>query len=83
MGQKVIDMSKVRMDFNRDMINAGTLKILDQDFFKPTGASTNGIEIAVKKVEPQIPKCNAEALGFGFEESDEAEEEKEPLEKQR
>lgn len=33
MGQKVIDMSKIRMDFARNEINAGTLKILDREFF--------------------------------------------------
>jgi len=33
MGQVVIDMSKIRMDFARNEINAATLKIIDRDFF--------------------------------------------------
>jgi hypothetical protein len=33
MGQTVIDMSKIRMDFARNEINAATLKIIDRDFF--------------------------------------------------
>ena len=33
MGQTVIDMSKIRMDFARNEVNAGTLRILDRGFF--------------------------------------------------
>lgn len=33
MGQNVIDMSKIRMDFARNEVNAGTLRILDREFF--------------------------------------------------
>lgn len=33
MGQRVIDMSKIRMDFARNDVNAGTLRILDREFF--------------------------------------------------
>lgn len=33
MGQQVIDMSKIRMDFARNDVNAGTLRILDREFF--------------------------------------------------
>lgn len=43
MGQKVIDMSKIRMDFARNEVSAGTLKILDRNFF----------------VDPQAPNYSA------------------------
>lgn len=34
MGQKVIDMSKVRMDYFRNDIKGDTLRILDHSFFQ-------------------------------------------------
>ena len=40
----MIDMSKIRMDFARNEINAGTLKILDRDFFDDKKASINFVD---------------------------------------
>jgi hypothetical protein len=34
-------MSKIRMDFARNEVNAGTLKILDRDFFYPKSEMKN------------------------------------------
>ncbi len=48
MGQKVIDMSKIRMDFARNEVNAGTLRILDRSFFNPNDKGPNYSELSTK-----------------------------------
>lgn len=73
MGQRVIDMSKIRMDFFRDEINAGTLRILDRAFFEKETSlpTTNGQDIAIGRKEQvskqKLPSVKANELGFGFD----------------
>jgi hypothetical protein len=42
MGQKVIDMSKIRMDFARNEVNASTLRIIDREFFDVADKAEKG-----------------------------------------
>ena len=64
------------MDFARNEINAGTLKILDRDFFDDKKASINfgnlssSLTNGINKMLNQKAIATSE-LGFGFSESDE------------
>ncbi len=49
----VIDMSKIRMDFARNEVNAGTLRILDREFLNDGNAKTASQE-EVKDEQPNF-----------------------------
>ena len=57
MGQSVIDMSKIRMDFARNQIDAATLQIIDKEFFNQESVRPvcggEGLDI-VKTEKPKL-----------------------------
>jgi len=58
MGQLVIDMSKIRMDFARNEVNAGTLRILDHAFLNDGNTKTTNDE-ELKDEQPNFGEISS------------------------
>ena len=63
MGDTIIEMSKIRMDFARNEITGQTLRIIDWDFFDQIVAPQNGVAPSEEtKQGPNFAELSAKAM---------------------